>query len=234
MRRYIERSNGEVVMEFSRCEVFPSSPVASSTCLNLADNQSIGLSPFDMAKVRAALEADAIDNHGEDESHHDNDVVDPDFIPSNVSGIDGFGREEKHDRSFVPLGKSATESILRQFEELLYTSDLEEELLRRNVFINRQDGDDCLSMVIISEENEGHRLQTPIPADKRDKIKEYATKRCEHNTARFRPLTKNGELQYDEIVETLAESILDSIIEDVAGELEDQIVEETGNIVLNL
>mgnify|MGYP000992117933 CR=1 FL=1 len=73
MRHYIERSNGEVVMEFSRSEILPSSPVASATCLNRTENHSIGLSPFDMARVRAALEADAIDKREEDKFLHKND-----------------------------------------------------------------------------------------------------------------------------------------------------------------
>lgn len=207
-----------------------------------------------MARVRAALETDAIDNHEEDELHivYDHEisqgknkrsslqevvgrVVDPNFIPSEVNGIGGFRREEKHAHSFVPLDKSATKSILRQFEELLYMSELEEELLQRNVLINRPDGYDCLPNVIISEENKGRRLRTPIiSAERQHNIKEYATIRCRREEKRFDLLTKNGELQYDDIVEQLAETILERIIEDIAGELEEHIEEETGTMVSNV
>ncbi|KAL3826759.1 hypothetical protein ACHAXA_009369 [Cyclostephanos tholiformis] len=207
-----------------------------------------------MARVRAALEADAIDKHEEDELRHDNDdeisgeirqrsslhevvdwAEDPAFIPSRIDGKSALRGEEKRSRLLVPFSKITTSSILRQFEQLLYTSELEEELLQRDIFINRLDGDNFLSTVIISETNEGNWLRTPIiPTERQDKINEHATIGCKDKDTRLKLLTKNGALQYDEIVATLAESVLERILEDIAEEIEEAIVGVTGNIVCNL
>lgn len=243
MRLYTERSDGEAVTEFSRCEIFPSSPVAAgTTCVSLIKTHSIGTSPFDMAKVRSALKADVIDNHEEDALYPDNchehmfmgTMIDPDFIPSRVN--EKYEPEKRPNQGplFVPLDESAANSFLEQFEELLYASELEEELIHRDIVKNQLDGDGCITD-IICEENEDNCLRSPIIATQRqDEINHYATRRCTFQNLQRELLTKNGELQYDAILSTLVELILERIIEDIAGELEEVIVEETRNIVSNL
>jgi hypothetical protein len=246
MRRYTERSDGEAVTEFSRCEIFPSSPeAAGTTCVSLIKTHSIGTSPFDMAKVRAALEADVIDNHEDDGLHPDNchehkftgTMKDPYFIPSRVNEKYEPSVDEKrphHGPLFVPLDKSAANSFLEKFEELLYASELEEELIHRDIVKNQLDGDGCVTN-IICEENEENCLRSPIIATQRqDDINQYATRRCTYQKLQRELLTKNGELQYDAILSTFVESILERIIEDIAGELEEIIVEEMRNIASNL
>lgn len=257
MRHYTERSDGEAVTEFSLCEIFPSSPVAAATtCLSLINMHSVGISPFDMAKVRAALEDDAINNHEDDELHHDNDhdilkdeskrlplhkfmekVLDPDFAPSG-NGKSESGENEKrphHGPLFLlPLDENAAKSLLEKFEELLYTFELEVELLQRDLVKNRLDGNDCITYVIC-DENEGDWLQTPvIPTQRQDEIREYVTKKGKYQDLQHELLMKNGELQYDEILASLAESILERIIEDIVGEINEAVVDEMGNIVSNL
>jgi hypothetical protein len=214
------------------------------------------MSPFDMAKVRAALEDDAINNHEDDELHHDNDhdilkdeskrlplhkfmekVLDPDFAPSG-NGKSESGENEKrphHGPLFLlPLDENAAKSLLEKFEELLYTFELEVELLQRDLVKNRLDGNDCITYVIF-DENEGDWLQTPvIPTQRQDEIREYVTKKGKYQDLQHELLMKNGELQYDEILASLAESILERIIEDIVGEINEAVVDEMGNIVSNL
>ncbi len=258
MRRYTERSDGVAVTEFSRCEIFPSSPeAAGTTCLGLIKTHSIGTSPFEMAKVRAALQADVIDNHEKDELHPDNyheiiedesqrsprrkfmgSVVDPDFIPSRVNKKCESSVDEKrlhHGLLFVPLDESSTaNSFLKKFEELLYTSEVEEELIHRDIVKNQLDDGDCATN-IIHEENEDICLRSQmITTQRQDEINQYATERCTYQNLQRELLTKNGGLQYDAILAIFVESILERIIEDIAGELEEVILEEMRYIVSNL
>ena len=235
IRQYTERSDGELVIEFGRCEIIPSSPMRPS----LITSQSASTSPFDLAKVRAALEAYAIDHYEEEVSQHDNDnemskeedhrtalhesmgaaALVPEFIPPS---------------RVLPVDKSEMKSTVEKFEELLYTSLIEEELIRCDL-IKKRPGDVSHKSNLTCEENEGE-LQMPIISSLRqDKINEYATERRKcANPLPFQLLTKNGTLSFDEIVASLVESILEKVIEDIAGEVEEAIVEEMENVISSL
>jgi hypothetical protein len=235
IRQYTERSDGELVIEFGRCEIIPSSPMRPS----LIASQSASTSPFDLAKVRAVLEAYTIDHYEEEVSQHDNDnemskeedhrtalhesmgaaALVPEFIPPS---------------RVLPVDKSEMKSTVEKFEELLYTSLIEEELIRCDL-IKKRPGDVSHKSNLTCEENEGE-LQMPIISSLRqDKINEYATERRKcANPLPFQLLTKNGTLSFDEIVASLVESILEKVIEDIAGEVEEAIVEEMENVISSL
>ena len=246
MRCYTERSDGEAIAEFSRCEIFSSSPeAAGTTCLNLVKTHSIGTSPFDMGKVRAALEADVIDNHEDDELYPDNyhehkfvgTMIDQDFIPSRVNEKYESSVNEKrphHGPLFVPLDETAVNSFLWKFEELLYASELEEELIHRDIVKNQRDGDGCVTNIICEENDDNCLRSLIITTQRQDEINQYATRRCTYQNLQRELLTKNGELQYDAILSTFVESVLERIIEEISGELEEVIVEEMRIIVSNL
>lgn len=235
IRQYTERSDGELVIEFGRCEVISSLPMRPS----LITSQSASTSPFDLAKVRAALGAYPIDHYEEEESKNDNDnemskeedhrtalhesmgtaASVPEFIPPS---------------RVLPMDKSELKSTVAKFEELLYTSLIEEELFRCDL-IKKRPGEGCYVPNLTCEENEDE-IRIPILSSQRqDKINEYAAER--HKCANILPcqiLTKNGNLSFDEIVESFVESILEKVIEDIAGEVEEAIVEEMENVISSL
>ena len=236
IRQYTERSDGELVIEFGRCEIIPSSPMRPSliTSQNVAST-----SPFDLAKVRAALEAYAIDHYEEEVSKHDND--------------DEMSKEDDHRTALhefmgtaasvpefippsrvLPVDKSELKSTVEKFEELLYTYLIEEELIRCDL-IKKPPGEGCYVPNLTCEENEDEIRIPIISSQRQDKINEYAAERRKcANILPCQLLTKNGNMSFDEIVESLVESILKKVIEDIAGEVEEAIVEEMENVISSL
>ena len=61
-RHFAERCDGELVTVFSRREIAPSQVNNGDANGVFADTATIGVSPFDMKKVRDALEADGSDS----------------------------------------------------------------------------------------------------------------------------------------------------------------------------
>jgi hypothetical protein len=234
IRQYTERSDGELVIEFGRCEIIPSSPMRPS----LLASQSVSTSPFDLAKVRAALEAYAINHYEEGESHHDDNEMSqeedhrtalhesmgaaasvPEFIPPS---------------RVVPVEKSELISTVEKFEELLYTSLIEEELIRCDLIKKRPGEVSHISNLTCDGSDDELRMPR-ISSLRHDEINEYAAERRKcANVLPCQLLTENGNLSFDKIVEALVESILEKVIDDIAGEVEEAIVEEVGIVISSL
>lgn len=105
---YTERSDGDAVVHFKQIEVLlPSSAKATGADKrpSVVETRSIALSPFDIAKVKAALEANS---QSQTKTHH------------------------------IQLHRSEMKSMLDKFEELILTMEIEEELLRRDLGLERK------------------------------------------------------------------------------------------------
>ena len=134
----------------------------------------------------------------------------------------------------LPVDKSELKSTVEKFEELLYTYLIEEELIRCDL-IKKPPGECCYVPDLTCEKNEDEIRIPIISSQRQDKINEYAAERRKcANILHCQLLTKNGNLSFDEIVESLVESILENVIEDIAGEVEEAIVEEMENVISSL
>jgi len=102
IRHYTERSDGVAVAYFQQIEVSTSSASAAADGVGkrppIVETSSIALSPFNMAKVKAALRADS---QPEPKTPHE------------------------------------MENIIDKFEELILTMEIEEELVRRDLELDK-------------------------------------------------------------------------------------------------
>ncbi len=234
--QFLERSNGEPVIDFRRFDL----PHSSSN----SNRTSIGLSPFDMTKVRAALEtkADRIGafegvsfnrNIGADE----NSRAQP--ISLTIKGEAESKLEESHrSHCALPLCSITAKSMFERIEELLHTAELEEELLRRDFIRNIKGNEQSEKEISPNDEDKMSPSIRPIgavpfplvPIERQDRIAEYVGKRF-HQVDTQRSVLKNGQLVHPSMIAEFAESIVDSIIKDVASELEDVISESFCEVV---
>ena len=201
-RHYSERADGELVLEFQRCEITPSSHIRlDATSPHIGGTQSVGVSPFDLAKVRATLKADT--NQCE---------VDLDVPEEN----DHVANTQAHP-THQPIDETTAKAMLDKFEELLYAMEFEEELVHRDITKNQysqiktsvammvvdDDMDECVHIpkdeVKNSTDEPGElQEQTSLPEDE---ILEYSQRIKSAIRERKVPLTKNGPLDFHEIVE---------------------------------
>lgn len=232
MKYFTERSNGEAVVDF--CETPPSSPGANRI--------SIGLSPFDMTKVRAALEADCIETiEGRKTEIFRGANSISQFHPAKVDeDIESTNNE-------VPYhSQSHAKSLLLRIEELLHTIELEEALLRRDFGrnevveqkenelsrINDEDKTSTSPSVLQEVWSETATQLPRVPIERQHQIFEYARKRFEEvGDQQHKLLTTNDQLRQPSVIANFVESIVDSIVEEIADEIEDIISEAYRHIV---
>ena len=211
---FTERSNGERVVDFCRFELPHSSPDAELT--------SIGLSPFDMTKVRAAPEvkADRVGAYG--------------GVSFNRNIGDSLLEERHRSHCTLPLDSNTAKSMLERIEELLHTIEIEEELLRRD-FVHNNKGNEQSEKEISAKDEEDKMSPSflhefwpedaapppSVPVEGQDRIAEYVGKK-------FRQV--DTQLLHSMIAK-FAETIVDSVIKDVANELEDVISESFREVV---
>ena len=249
IRRYTERADGEAIADFSRREMPPSAPVPSSTSALAPRTRSTGVSPFDLAQLRAALDVDAAAEVSPD---RDEDVRRNNSsskrcplgqsAPKQDNGksasrrdakkVPGSRRESRRRRA-LPLDKA---QLIRAFEDLLYETELEEALLSSSLKTKNAHG---------LAANQAARKTRGLPASEdpdgnqatgsfgkvielsEERIAEIRThQQCHRRRARekTKPLTKSGGgLEYHAIVEILTESILDGCLREIAEELQEVI-----------
>jgi hypothetical protein len=198
VRHFSERSDGDLMLNFSRCEIAPSmtadaanaSPFFAQTC-------DTSTSPFDMIKLQAALEAAASDD---------------DEICDTQCGEDDLYRAlfqpDKNDSS-PPLDYNATHANLEAFKELLYTVEIEEELLHRelagkSLLRQSETHSDACSVrenSSVSDANDGDEaLPIMIPRERQEEIRNYIWCNKMASTDREKGLVKDGNLRFHEIV----------------------------------
>lgn len=197
MKYFTERSNGEAVVDF--CETPPSSSDANRI--------SIGLSPFDMTKVRAALEADCIET-----------------IEGGKSEISLLLRIEEL-LHIIELEEALLRRKLGRHEVV---EQKENELSR----INDEDKASTSPSVLQEFWSETATQLPSVPIERQHQIFEFATKRFEGGgDQQHKVLTTNDQLRQPSVIANFAESIVDSIVEEIADELEDIISEAYRHIV---
>lgn len=197
MKYFTERSNGEAVVDF--CETPPSSSDANRI--------SIGLSPFDMTKVRAALEADCIET-----------------IEGGKSEISLLLRIEEL-LHIIELEEALLRRKLGRHEVV---EQKENELSR----INDEDKASTSPSVLQEFWSETATQLPSVPIERQLQIFEFATKRFEGGgDQQHKVLTTNDQLRQPSVIANFAESIVDSIVEEIADELEDIISEAYRHIV---
>ena len=219
--QYTERANGEAVVEFARTEIL-TSPISNVQPDNeLIGTKDVSTSPFDLDKVEASLEADAAAN---DPLHQT-----PTHESSSLHSPHQTSTEPLMNPLFsIPLDKDKMKAVLENCADLLYTIELEEELLRRD--IASREHQTHLSSIKDSTDTERredrHELHIPmrtespqriqLPPEKREQIMSYINQ-CKSTKDKQQQVITN--LQYQEIAEILAEEILDECIADIADGL---------------
>ena len=205
---------------FTRSEIL-TSPISNVVPdNNLIGTKDVSTSPFDLDKVNAALDADDA-NDLLQQTPTTTDESSSSHIPHQTSN------EPLMNPLFsLPLDKDKVKTILENCADLLYTIELEEELLRRDIesrdhqthnsIINR----DCTerreerSEQHIPIRTEHQRIQ--VPPEKREQIMSYINQ-CKSSKDQQQQVVT--DLQYQEIAEILAEEILDECIADIAEKL---------------
>jgi len=218
--QYTERANGEAVVEFTRSEIL-TSPISNVAPDNdLIGTKEVSTSPFDLDKVNAALEADAAVN----------DVLQTPTHESNSSlHTPQTNTEQLMNPLFsMPLDKDKVKAVLENCADLLYTIELEEELLRRDIASrdhqNHQSStnSDCTDTERREERSEQHKQhrtepqRIQVPPEKREQMISYINQ-CKSTKEQQQQVVT--DLQYQEIAEILAEEILDECIADIAEQL---------------
>ena len=227
MKHYTERCDGVAVLEFTRCEISPTSPIVvkNDECHDLIGTRSVSTSPFDMDKVRAALHADVIDTQNE----HDEELT----TRNNDKGT--RSNDPLTNPLFLqPLDRDRIKSILDNFEDLLYTIELEEELLKRDIATRKQiaqpiirdpDGEEKegIPHFQIDQNNTCQTTRTEprisISPERCIQILEYVNRSKHVQNKQHKLIAKNGDMKYHEIAEALADSLVESCIDDIAQEL---------------
>ena len=221
LRGYTERSDGEVVKEFTRCEISPSSPVAHDKHSDLIGTRSTGVSPFDPEKVRTALEADAanssqhVDDNDEQPRHktESNDskqsaLQGPSLLKEDQALPRNIITKKKTPLITMPLDQANVSAILDQCEDLLYTIELEEALLLRDIarIQSIQTTTFLPDMNYGKNENKevinGETYAEPrISKERQNIIAGYADSLRSFKYQQEKCITKNGHLSYSDIVQ---------------------------------
>lgn len=210
MRQYTERADGDEVEHFFRCEITPTSalkkkPYSSKEDNDLVGTRSVGTSPFDMDRVREALEADA--RHGND----------PETVDTPI-GEELTEHNHRRDSILLPRNKSEAVALLRKFEDLLYATELEEAILAD--YISREERESYGNNAHqTSCERKIRRARPSIPQQRREEILEYANESDCRRNEHYKMVTKNGHLQFHQIAEILADEMLHSCLSDIAEEM---------------
>lgn len=124
IRHYSERSDGELVLNYSRCEILPCSNE------NNQDNhfqdshlyggtQEASVSPFDLVKLKAALLEAAQSDLESDADEADHEV--------------SFPINSPYTKGVSPIDRKQANANLKAFEDLLYTVEIEEEIAHREL-----------------------------------------------------------------------------------------------------
>ena len=179
------------------------------------NTKDVSTSPFDLDKVNASLEADAAANDPLRQTPTHESSSSLLHTPHQTSN------EQLTNPLFsMPLDKDKVKAVLENCADILYTIELEEELLRRDVASRDHQthqsitNSDCTerreerSEQHIPIRTEPQRIQ--VPPEKREQIISYINQ-CKH--------TSDQQQQYQEIAEILAKEILDECIADIAEEL---------------
>lgn len=183
IRSYTERSDGEKVIEFQRHEIIParsSIPLdPNPSTSNLIGSSNVAVSPFDVAKVSSVLEDHAVRN-GQDRYSSKVNLTDETNTPLS-SLINHFANhqrripstQEYENYEFIKNGQSFQKknildlhglnktSLLDSIEEILYTMELEEDLVyqelaqRKRTYIDEFDG---LALINFDTNNTNSRL----------------------------------------------------------------------------
>jgi len=217
--QYTERADG-------RSEIL-TSPISNVQPDNeLIGTKEVSTSPFDLDKVNASLEADAAAN---DPLQHTPSIVNENSLrtPHQTSN------EPITNPLFsLPLDKDKVQTILENCADLLYTIELEEELLRRDIASrDHQNHQSSTNSDCTDTERREERYKQHIPVrTEPQRIQEAGTEPqriqvpSEKHINRYKYSKEQQQqvvtdLQYQEIAEILAEKILDECIADIAQEL---------------
>jgi len=222
--QYTERADGEAVVEFSRSEIL-TSPISNMQPDNeLIGRKEVSTSPFDLDKVNASLEADAAAN---DPLHQTPTAI----SESSLHTPHQTSNEPLINPLFsMPLDKDKVKAVLENCADLLYTIELEEELLRRDIASrdhqNHQSStnSDCTDTERREERSEQQEYlpirtepeRIQVPLEKREQIISHIQQSKSTKDQQQQVVT---DLQYQEIAELLAEEILDECIADIAEQL---------------
>eukprot|EP00956_Cyclotella_meneghiniana_P011394 scaffold15972_cov73-Cyclotella_meneghiniana.AAC.4 len=128
---FSERADGELTVTFSRYEIAPKGAMRRDVVDNeygesstfFSGTQDASVSPFDMIKLRRALE----DDEGDDSEMS---VANDEYRTQNYSHSP---REVKQSHTMPQFDAQDANANLEAFEELLYTVEIEEELVHREL-----------------------------------------------------------------------------------------------------
>ena len=123
IRHFSERADGELTVTFSRYEIAPTNRDNGESSTLFSGTQDACVSPFDMIKLRRALE----DDEGDDSEIS---VANDEYRTQNYSHSP---REVKQSHTMPQFDAQDANANLEAFEELLYTVEIEEELVHREL-----------------------------------------------------------------------------------------------------
>jgi hypothetical protein len=197
VRHFSERSDGELVLNYSRTEILSNS---NGNCSSHIDNllggtEDASVSPFDMVKLKAALDAAESDNDG---AEH---------------GVE-FPINSPCTKDMNPIDRNQAHPNLEAFEDLLYTVEIEEELAHRelrNKTLLVRTGNSPEHGSVASEADSTSKEDGPddevkmsaaaMPVGRQEEIHNYVWQSNLLSREREKALVKDGSMQFHEIVQ---------------------------------
>ena len=221
VRHFSERADGELVSNFSRCEITPTTASKCNCSPLLVSKCNASVSPFDMTKLRAVLNAEGSED---DETYRGEDG---DILPIILS------------QKFPQFDCSLANVNLETFEELVYTAQIEEEVCREFLSSGHesQAHDFSAAYEKESESNKNEMPHVGIAREREEEICNFVWRSKIVASDQAKDIMKNdsdGSLQYHEIVNQLANLTLDECIANIASDLETIVHEYAENIFRNL
>ena len=203
-RHFSERADGELIVSFSRYEIAPTNKDNGESSTFFSGTQNASVSPFDMIKLRSALKEDGGDD---DERSVANDECRTPNYPHPP-------HEVKQSHMMHRFDSIDTNAKLEAFEELLYTVEIEEELIHRELVRKTQHSnevkkaDECLipneETVLESQTTSMNKLEIQsamVPTTTQEEIYNYVWYLKMASCEREKNLIKDGELHCHKIVE---------------------------------
>jgi hypothetical protein len=202
-RDFSDRADGELVLTYSRQEITPTTVRICDTSPFTFGMCDVGVSPFDMTKVLAALEADsnrkAIRNIAKQVNQIDRSWIESPCDDSPSCNIAD---------SQPPVFNGANINF-EMIEELLYSIDIEEQLAHRELIEKQlsRTTNEALKSFIDRDKSNGSGLadtfkdEEELTVERKEVIYDHAWHFMRSSHERERVLTRNGHLKCHEIVQ---------------------------------
>ena len=203
-RNFSDRADGELVLNFSRQEITPKSIKKIDSSPFTLEMCDVGVSPFDMTKVLAALEADDSNRRVMCRIVNQANKMDRNWIDSHCDNSPSCNIYSSQPPFF-----NGENINFEMIEELLYSIEIEDQLAHREL-IEKQlshTSNEALKSIIDQDNSYGLGLtdtsnaEEELTVERKEVIYDHAWHFMRSSHEREKVLSRNGYLKFHEIVQ---------------------------------